>query len=97
MTPRIPVSKSVAVVEQPPKGGDGVMIYRDSSCACIHLAVLCICDVHALYALDQSAMMVWGYVPIYGSSRVLCVRHALCGCVTLYCTRSVVTYVRVWP
>jgi hypothetical protein len=63
----------VAVVEQLPKGGDGVMIYRDSSCVHVHLAVLCICDACALYAPDQSAMTVREHIPIYGSSHILCV------------------------
>jgi hypothetical protein len=44
---QIPVSKSVAVVEQPPKGGDGVTICRDIYGMHIHLAVLSVCDAHA--------------------------------------------------
>jgi hypothetical protein len=72
-----------------------VTIYRDSSHACVHLAVLCICDVRALYAPDQSAVMVQEHVPIYGSSCILCVRHALRGCATLYYTHGVVVYVCV--
>jgi hypothetical protein len=49
----------VVVVEQPPKGGGDVMIRRDCSHTCIHLALLCICDACALYATDQSAVMAW--------------------------------------
>jgi hypothetical protein len=66
------------VVEQPPKGGDGVTIHRDSSCMHVHLAVLCICVAHTLYALDWSAMMVWKHVTIYGNGHILCVQYVLC-------------------
>jgi hypothetical protein len=55
-----------------------VMICRDSSRTHIHLAVLFICDVHALYAMDQSAMMAQDYVTIYGIDCILCVLYVLC-------------------
>jgi hypothetical protein len=47
----------VAVVEQLPKGGDGVMVCRDCSHTRIYLALLCICDAHILYTSDQCAVM----------------------------------------
>jgi hypothetical protein len=68
----------MAVVKQLPKGGDGVMICRDCSHMCVHLALLCICDVHALYALAQSAMTAQEWTTIYGNGHVLYVRYALC-------------------
>jgi hypothetical protein len=68
----------MVVVVQPPKGGDGVTIHRDSSRPRIHLAVLFICDTRALYVTDQSAMTAWNHVPIYGNRRILCVRYTLC-------------------
>jgi hypothetical protein len=86
----------VAVVEQPPKGGDGVTICRDLSHMCIHLAVLCICDAHALYALDWSTVTAQKCVTIYGNGRTLYVRYVLCLCIVLYYMRGVVVYVCVW-
>jgi hypothetical protein len=74
-----------------------IMIYRDSSCVRIHLVVLCICDTCALYAPDWSAVMVWGSVPIYGSSHVLYVQYVWCRRGPLYYMHSVVVYVCVWP
>jgi hypothetical protein len=49
----------VAVVEQPPKGGDGVMVHRDCSHTHIYLALLCICDARILYASDRCAVTAW--------------------------------------
>jgi hypothetical protein len=72
----------VAVVEQPPKGGDGVMICRDFCCARIHLAVLFICDVRALFVMGQDAVTGQSYVTIYGNDHILYVLYTLCchGC-----------------
>jgi hypothetical protein len=71
------------------------MVHRDSSHTHVHLAVLCICDAHTLYALGQGTVTVQKYVTIYGNCRVLCVRYALCLCAALYYTCSVVASVRV--
>jgi hypothetical protein len=54
-----------------------VTIRRDSSHICIHLAVLCIYDAHALYAPDRGAMMAWKHVTIYGNV-VSCVYDMCC-------------------
>jgi hypothetical protein len=67
----------VAVVEQPPKGGNGVTIHRDSSHTRVHLAVLCICDVHALYAPDWGAVTDQEGVTIYGTV-MSCVYNMRC-------------------
>jgi hypothetical protein len=83
----------VAVVEQPPKGGNGVTIHRDSSRTCIHLAVLLVCNAHALYATDQGAITAQDSISIYGNGRVLFVRYAWCGHAEVYYTHSVVVYV----
>jgi hypothetical protein len=69
----------MAVVEQPPKGGGDVMIRRDCSHTCVHMALLCIYDVHALYATDRSALMAQKRITIYGNSHILFVQYALCG------------------
>jgi hypothetical protein len=72
------------------------MICRDPSCTHIHLAVLLVCDACALYATDRSTMTAQDSITIYGNSRVLCVRYALCGCADVYYMRGVVVYVHVW-
>jgi hypothetical protein len=59
------------VVEQPPKGGGDVMVCRDCSHMCIHLALLCICDARTLYATDRDAIMAQKWITIYGNGRVL--------------------------
>jgi hypothetical protein len=46
----------VAVVEQPPRGGGDVTFCRTCYHARIHLALLHICDMRALDALDQEAL-----------------------------------------
>jgi hypothetical protein len=69
----------VAVVEQLPKGGGDVMVCRDCSHTCVHLALLCICDAHALYAPDRGAITAWKRTTIYSNSHVLFVQYALCG------------------
>jgi hypothetical protein len=61
----------------------------------IHLAVLLVCDVGALYAMDQTTLTAQDSIPIYGNSRVLCVRYVLCGHAEVYYTCGVVVYVRV--
>jgi hypothetical protein len=47
----------MAVVEQPPRGGGDVTFCRTCYCACLHLALLCICDTRALDAMDRDALM----------------------------------------
>jgi hypothetical protein len=47
----------VAVVEQPPKGGDGVTVCRDSIITCIHMAVLSACYACAQHVAVWSALM----------------------------------------
>jgi hypothetical protein len=84
----------MAVVEQPPKGGDGVMFHRDSSHMHIHLAVLSMCDACALYAMDQSAMMARDHITIYGNR--LCLVYYTC-CVVMYNTHYVVVCGHVRP
>jgi hypothetical protein len=49
----------MAVVEQPPRGGGDVTIRRTSDHTCVHLAILRICDTHALDAVDQDALTDW--------------------------------------
>jgi hypothetical protein len=56
-----------------------VTIRRDCSHTCVHMALLCICDAHALYAVDRSALTAQKQITIYGNSRILFVRYALCG------------------
>jgi hypothetical protein len=46
---------------------------------CIHLALLCICVVRALYAVDRGAIMAQKWITIYGNGCILFVRYALCG------------------
>jgi hypothetical protein len=48
-----------------------VTIRRDCSHMCAHLALLCICDVCALYAADQSTLTAWNRIAIYSNSHVL--------------------------
>jgi hypothetical protein len=67
----------MAVVEQPPKGGDGVTIRRDSSDTHIHLAILLVCDACTLYVSDWRAIIAQNHVPIYGNRRILYVQYAL--------------------
>jgi hypothetical protein len=76
--------------------GSNVMICRDPSCIHIHLAVLLVCDVCALYAMDWSAMTARDSITIYGNSRVLCVQYVLCGRADVYYTCGVVVYVHIW-
>jgi hypothetical protein len=48
-----------------------VTICRNCAHTCVYLALLCICDVCALYATDRSALTAWKRVTIYGNSCVL--------------------------
>jgi hypothetical protein len=84
----------VVVVEQPPKGGDGVTIHRDFCCVCIHLALLFICDACTLYGTDQDATTGWDYIAIYGMI-ASCVYYTRG--VVVYYMRRIVVYVCVRP
>jgi hypothetical protein len=73
------------------------MIYRNFSHTCIHLAVLCICDTHALYALDWSTITARKCVTTYGNVHTLYVQYTLCLCIVLYYMHGVMVYVCVQP
>jgi hypothetical protein len=73
------------------------MIYRNFSHMCVHLAVLCICDACALYALDRSTVMAWKCVTTYGNGHALYVQYMLCLRIVLYYMCGVMVYVHVRP
>jgi hypothetical protein len=60
----------------------------------VHLAVLCICDAHALYVMDWDTVVDWNYVTIYGilTFCVYCMRY-----VDTYNTHRVVVCIHVRP
>jgi hypothetical protein len=97
MTWQIPVSKSVAVVEQLLKGGDGVMVYRHFYTTHVHLAVLSTCDACAQHMVVWSAPVrprphsyLWDCHTLFGTICVLFVWQ-------VYYMHGVVTYVCGWP
>jgi hypothetical protein len=56
----------MAVVEQPPRGGGDVTICRTCYHTRVHLAILRICDTHALDAPDRDALTAQYYLLFMG-------------------------------
>jgi Integrase zinc binding domain len=61
--------------------------------ACIHMAILRVCDSHALDAMDRGALTVW-YNLLFMESLAFYLYDT---CYVLYGTRYVVVYVRIGP
>jgi hypothetical protein len=85
----------VVVVEQLPKGGDGIIVCRDNLTMCIYLAVLLTSDAHAQHMVVWSALVrprlhsyLWNCHVVF----VLYVFHLHNG---LYYMHCVATYVYV--
>jgi hypothetical protein len=83
----------MAVVEQPPRGGGDATVGRTFYRACIHLAILHVCDTRALDAADRGAL-TGRYSLLFMDSLAFYLYNTHC---VMYDTRSVVTYVRVGP
>ena len=83
----------MAVVEQPPRGGGDATVGRTFYRACIHLAILHVCDTRTLDAADWGALTGW-YSLLFMDSLVFYLYDTH---YVLYGTRYVVVYVRVGP